>query len=164
MLHPRYKSKLKKEKHMQNMSISKLIGAAAGVFLLIAALISIPKLFENVDTTEYKIKQAAVTGAMTCHNESGWFWQLLGSVTTYDKTGTFYFSEDNVDGGEGDDSDPLPATFQGNSTGKVTGYLKYRLPKRFVQDPIARTPDSYIQNSMQADIHNDLVDDTSSIL
>ena len=115
---------------MQNMSIQKLIGLFAGVFLLIAVLISLPKLFENVDTTEYKIKQAAVSGAMSCHNESGWFLQALGSVTTYDKTGTFYFSEDNVDGGEGEDADPLPATFQGNSTGKVTGYLKYRLPSR----------------------------------
>jgi regulator of protease activity HflC (stomatin/prohibitin superfamily) len=116
--------------HMQNMSISKLIGLFAGVFLVIAILFSLPKIVENVDTTEYKIKQAAITGQMSCHNESGWFLQGLGSVTTYDKTGTFYFSEDNVDGGEGEDADPLPATFQGNSTGKVTGYLKYRLPNR----------------------------------
>lgn len=115
---------------MNNMSISKLIGYAGSIFLAIAIIIGIPMMVENVDTTEYKIKQAAVSGTMTCHSESGWFPQLLGNVITYDKTGTFYFSEDNIDGGEGDDSDPLNATFQGNSTGKITGYLKYRLPSK----------------------------------
>lgn len=115
---------------MNNMPISKLIGLVAGAVLLLALLIAVPQMVENVDTTEYKIKQAAITGDMTCHSESGWFLQSLGNVVTYDKTGTFYFSEENVDGGEGEDADPLNATFQGNSTGKVSGYLKYRLPSK----------------------------------
>jgi regulator of protease activity HflC (stomatin/prohibitin superfamily) len=116
--------------NMNNMSITKLLGIAAAAILAIALLISLPRLVENVDTTEFKIKQAAVTGTMSCHNEPGWFLQNLGSVVTYDKTGTIYFSEENLDGGESEDADPLPATFQGNSTGKVSGYLKYRLPRR----------------------------------
>jgi regulator of protease activity HflC (stomatin/prohibitin superfamily) len=112
------------------MSIYKLFSIVGITILIFAVLFTLPRIIENIDTTEYKIKQAAISGDMSCHNESGWFWQSLGNVVTYDKTGTFYFSEENIDGGEGEDADPLHATFQGNSTGKISGYLKYRLPSK----------------------------------
>lgn len=120
--------KLKTGNH--NMTIGRFLTLVGAFIIAMALIIMLPMMIENVDTTQYKIKQAAIVGTMTCHDTEGMFFQNLGKVVSYDKTGTFYFSEENIDGGEGDDSDPLPATFQGNSTGQVTGYLKYRLPIR----------------------------------
>jgi regulator of protease activity HflC (stomatin/prohibitin superfamily) len=112
---------------MEKLNIKRLAGIAVLAISIIIALFCLPQVFETVDSTEYVIKQAAFTGMMTCQNEPGMFLQAFGKINAYNKTGTFYFSEDNIDGGDGVEADPLPATFQGNSKATVSGYLKYRL-------------------------------------
>ena len=115
------------------------------------AFLSFSMVMENTNSTEYKIKQALGSGTMSCHNTPGWFWQLFGDVSTYDKTGTFYFSEENLDGGEGDDANPLTATFQGNSVGLVSGYFKYRLPVK-CEDEISLHSEYKNQESVRMDL------------
>lgn len=82
----------------------------------------------NIDSTEYVVKQAFASGTMSIHTEPGWYFKNFGKISEYDRTGTFYFSSEELDGGEGHDADPLQASFNGNSTAMVSGYLMYRLP------------------------------------
>jgi regulator of protease activity HflC (stomatin/prohibitin superfamily) len=82
----------------------------------------------NIDSTEYVVKQSFGTGELSVHQEPGWYFKNFGKVSEYDRTGTFYFSKEELDGGEGADAAALQASFNGNSTAEVSGYLKYRLP------------------------------------
>lgn len=82
----------------------------------------------NIDSTEYVVKQSFGTGELSVHQEPGWYFKNFGKISEYDRTGTFYFSKEELDGGEGADATALQASFNGNSTAEVSGYLKYRLP------------------------------------
>ena len=119
-----------KRKSMEKLNIKRIVVLASIAIIVLILLTQIGRIFENVNSTEYKIKQAAFVGTMSCHAEPGWFLQAFGDVYQYNKTGTFYFSSQKIDGGDGEEADPLPATFQGNSTAKISGYLKYRMPSR----------------------------------
>ena len=119
-----------KRNFMEKLNIKRIAMLVGIAIVSIILLTQLSRVFSSVNSTEYKIKQAAVTGTMSCHAEPGWFLQMFGDVYQYDKTGTFYFSSSKLDGGSGEEADPLPATFQGNSTAKISGYLKYRLPSR----------------------------------
>lgn len=82
----------------------------------------------NIDSTEYIVKQAFASGNLTVHQEPGWYMKNFGKISEYDRTGTFYFSKEELDGGENADATALQASFNGNSTAEISGYLKYRLP------------------------------------
>jgi regulator of protease activity HflC (stomatin/prohibitin superfamily) len=101
-----------------------IIGAVVGIIVIVCGF----NMFGSVDSTEYVVKQAAVSGNLSCVQEPGIFGKMFGKISEYDRTGTFYFSKEKLDGGDGEDAKPLGATFQGNSTAEISGYLKYRLP------------------------------------
>lgn len=82
----------------------------------------------NIDSTEYIVKQAFASGNLTVHQDPGWYMKNFGKISEYDRTGTFYFSKEELDGGENADATALQASFNGNSTAEISGYLKYRLP------------------------------------
>lgn len=106
---------------MNIKAIVALIAVFCAVFLGFSVI-------GNIDSTEYVVKQSFASGKMSIHTEPGWYFKNFGKISEYDRTGTFYFSSEELDGGEGRDADPLQASFNGNSTAMVSGYLKYRLP------------------------------------
>jgi hypothetical protein len=67
--------------------------------LAIIGAITLFNLFGTNGSTEYLIKQAAVTGNLSCITEPGVYGKMFGSVSQYDRTGTFYFSNEKLDGG-----------------------------------------------------------------
>lgn len=101
----------------------------------IGALIVIVGLFifgimavGTVDSTEYVVKQGVTNGELTVVSQPGPYLKMFGKISEYDRTGTFFFSEEDLDGGDNVAASPLDVSFQGNSTAKVSGVLKYRLP------------------------------------
>lgn len=106
----------------------KLIGLAVGGLVAILILASVGRsVFTTNDQGYYQIKQAAVSGEVTVHNESGTYLRLFGDVTTYHVSDMYYFSKSDLDGGKGSESDPIDIRFNDGGTAKVSGGIKFRL-------------------------------------
>lgn len=74
-------------------------------------------IFETNNFGNYQIKQAALTGKITAHNEAGLYYQGFGSITTYPVSEDVDF-EDNG----------LQVRFNDGSIAKVKGTVKFKLP------------------------------------
>lgn len=74
-------------------------------------------IFETNNFGNYQIKQAALTGEITAHNEAGLYYQGFGSITTYPVSEDVDF-EDNG----------LQVRFNDGSIAKVKGTVKFKLP------------------------------------
>lgn len=107
-------------------SIGVKWGSIFGIF--IALIIILTNMFGSIDSTEYIVKQGFATGEMTVHNKPGWYTKAFGKTQEYPRTGSFFFSEDDLDGGTDADAQPLLGTMMGNSEAKISGTLKFRLP------------------------------------
>jgi regulator of protease activity HflC (stomatin/prohibitin superfamily) len=105
----------------------KVIGVLLVIGLLVGA-IGFNSLVGSVDAREYHVKQAAVTGDLSVHAKPGWYGKMLGNIEEYPRTYTFYFSKDDLDGGDDAAAQALKATFMGNSTADVSGMVKVILP------------------------------------
>lgn len=102
-----------------------------GIVAIVLAVIGVIfglNMIGNIDSTEYVVKQSFASGALSVHPEPGWYFKNFGKIAEYDRTGTFYFSKEEIDGGSSADATALQASFNGSSTADVSGYLKYRLP------------------------------------
>lgn len=100
-----------------------------GIFIALAVLLFAGgSLFETNDRQNYQVKQAFITGAMTCRTTSGTYGQMFGDINTYKKASQYFFSKHKEEGGTGLSSAPINATFNGRSKADVTGFLKYELP------------------------------------
>lgn len=86
------------------------------------------QLFDTVDSREYHVRQAAITGDISVHSEPGVYAKLFGARVKYPRTMTFYFSSESLDGGDGADAKPLSSTFMGNSEADVSGMIMIELP------------------------------------
>jgi hypothetical protein len=101
----------------------------SGVVIAIAILIFAGgSLFETNDRENYQVKQAFMTGTMTCRTTPGTYGQMLGDINTYKVANQYFFSKHNEEGGTGLSAAPINATFNGRSKADVTGFLKYELP------------------------------------
>ena len=108
---------------------SKLI--TSGIFSIIGIIFLTffwGSILEDVDSREYHVKQAFGTGTLTVHGEPGIYFKNFGNIEKYPRTLTFYFSKEQLDGGNGAESAPLKATFMGNATADVSGMIKIILP------------------------------------
>lgn len=92
-----------------SLIITAIIGI---VFVCCAGMI-----FETNNFGNYQIKQAALTGKVTAHNEAGLYYQGFGSITTYPVSEDVDF-EDNG----------LQVRFNDGSIAKVKGTVKFKLP------------------------------------
>jgi regulator of protease activity HflC (stomatin/prohibitin superfamily) len=104
-----------------------LFGAGAAILLLVLMFFW-SSILENVDSREYHVKQAFGTGTLTVHGEPGIYFKNFGDIEKYPRTLTFYFSKEQLDGGDGAEAAPLKATFMGNATADVSGMIKIILP------------------------------------
>lgn len=102
------------------------IGIVTGVSLLLLGIF-LPQIAETNQEGNYQIKQAAITGDMTVRNKAGMYPQMFGSITTYQVSDMYYFSTSNLDGGAGEDSDPIGVRFNDGGTAVISGFIKFRL-------------------------------------
>ncbi len=110
------------------MFTPKKVGILAVVAVGLVTLFSLSsQIFETNMEGYYQIKQAAVSGEMTVRNEAGLYGQLFGTITTYQVSDMYYFSKSNLDGGPGEDTDPIKVRFNDGGTAEITGAIKFRL-------------------------------------
>ena len=113
---------------MNKTQVKLLGGLIGGVFLLLLITSTFRNLFVTNNQGYYQIKQAALTGVVTVHNESGTYPRLFGEITTYHVSDMYYFSKNDTDGGNDSLSDPINIRFNDGGTAKVSGGIKFRLP------------------------------------
>lgn len=108
--------------------IKLIIGAVAGLVLILAITTVSTQLFSTNDAGYYQIKQAAMTGEMTAHSEAGTYLRLFGNVTTYQVSDMHYFSKNDTDGGPSEVEGAIKIRFNDGGTAEVSGGIKFRLP------------------------------------
>ena len=113
---------------MNKTQVKLLGGLIGGVFLLLLITSTFRNLFATNNQGYYQIKQAALTGQVTVHSDSGTYARLFGDITTYHVSDMYYFSKSDNDGGSGSLSDPIDIRFNDGGTAKVSGGIKFRLP------------------------------------
>lgn len=107
------------------------MGGAA--LLTITGLILSSSIWETNKRGFFQVKQAFYTGTMTVRNAPGTYGQMFGDIKTYSIPGILYFSSDAQDKDDRSHNSlqtPISVTFNGASTAKVSGVLKYRLPSK----------------------------------
>jgi hypothetical protein len=111
----------------------KLIGAAVLGLVLVVALATVgSQVLSTNDAGYYQIKQAALSGELTVHDQPGTYLRWFGTVTTYQLSDMHYFSKNDADGGSSQEEQPIKIRFNDGGTAEVTGGIKFRLPS----DPV----------------------------
>lgn len=108
-----------------NIIKTGILGVAA--LAIVGLGLSAPKIVETNEAGNYQIKQAAVSGEISVRNEAGMYGQNFGSIHTYQVSDMYYFSTDDLDGGDGAESQPINVRFNDGGTAKVSGFIKFKL-------------------------------------
>jgi regulator of protease activity HflC (stomatin/prohibitin superfamily) len=109
------------------LSIPKKVWAGGiAIILLFALLLSAGRIFETVEKGTYQIKQAAITGEMSAHMNPGLYMQNFGDVQTWSKAETFYFTADDEEGSEYDQS--IEVRFNDGSLCDISGTTRIVMP------------------------------------
>lgn len=99
-----------------------VLGGIALVFVLVSAA----SIFETNTAGYFQVKQAAITGTLTCRMEPGTYLQMFGDIHTYPEASTFYFTADHETGEKKDQS--LPTRFNDGAKAMVSGSVRIILP------------------------------------
>jgi len=97
---------------------------AVGIIGLL--LICWGRMFETNSAGFMQVKQAAITGNLSCKSKPGMYLQLFGDIFTYPEATTFYFTVDKETGEKRDQS--LPTRFNDGARASVSGSVRVILP------------------------------------
>lgn len=103
--------------------------AAIIVIALVASLtvgLLSGSLLETNKAGFIQVKQAAVTGNLTCKLNSGTYFQNFGDIHTYEEASTFYFTADTETGEKRDQS--LQTQFNDGAKARISGSVRVLLP------------------------------------
>lgn len=108
------------------MSAQKIVTLILGIVFLLVAVFLGGKMFETNMAGFYQVKQAAISGGMSCRFEPGMYWQGFGEITTYPEADTYYFTKDGDSGEDRDQS--LPTQFNDGTKAYISGSLRVLWP------------------------------------
>lgn len=74
-----------------NFTLGRVIAAALGTILVVAALVAAPMLFENLDASEFMVVQSPISGDLKVYTDPGMQWQGFGTVTKYPRRNELKF-------------------------------------------------------------------------
>jgi hypothetical protein len=104
------------------LSVGRLAAAVIGGVVVMAALISGPMLFENLDAADIMVVQSPIAGDLTVHTEPGWKWQGFGTVTIYPRRKEYKFTP------EKDTPDGLSVRFYDGGHATLFGSVSWQMP------------------------------------
>lgn len=91
----------------------------------VICIMFIGKLVENLAAKDILVVQH-ITGAISIHKSPGPKLQLLGEISTYSMRGQFWFSTENDQGKEEDQS--IRVQFNDGGTGRISGSISWEMP------------------------------------
>jgi len=108
------------------MTPKRMFGAGLLVILIIVAFFCSFSLIENNDAEEIMVIQSPVSGELTWHTTAGMKWQGFGKVTTYQKRSQFWFSDQDDQGSELNQS--IKVRFNDGGHGQISGSIAWEMP------------------------------------
>ena len=105
-----------------NFSIGRIAAAVIGGVVVLAALISGPMLFENLDASDIMVVQSPIAGDLTVHVDPGWKWQGFGTVTVYPRRKEYKFTP------EKETPDGLSVRFYDGGHATLFGSVSWQMP------------------------------------
>jgi hypothetical protein len=72
--------------------MSRIIALVIAGVLVVASLIMLPMLFEDLDSSQVMVVQSPISGDLSVYTDPGMKWQGLGSVTKYPRRNEFKFN------------------------------------------------------------------------
>ena len=113
------------------MNVKRILGIAMVIGLGLFALGLSEQIVETNIAGFRQIKQAAITGDLTCRLEPGMYLQLFGKIHTYSEAETFFFTADDETGEKRNQS--LPTRFNDGAKAQTSGSLRVILPQDCAQ-------------------------------
>jgi regulator of protease activity HflC (stomatin/prohibitin superfamily) len=107
---------------MEHFSIKRIAAIIFVVVALIVVGLCSSSIFETNDAGNVQVKQAAVSGTMSCQLNPGMYLQNFGDIHTYKEASSFYFNK----GQRGNFS--LPTRFSDATKADVAGTVRVLLP------------------------------------
>lgn len=108
--------------------MKKMIGIIVVLAILGAAGFTFSSYLVSTNKAGYyQIKQAAVTGTISIHDEPGMYGKFFGTITTYQISDMNYFSKSDLEGGAGEAAAPIKVRFNDGGTADISGSIKFRL-------------------------------------
>lgn len=109
------------------MKAKQTFGIVMTAVMILIAFTLGEQLVETNNAGYMQVKQAAISGVLTCHMEPGMYLQLFGKITTYSEAETFFFTADNETGERRNQS--LPTRFNDGAKAQTSGSLRVILPR-----------------------------------
>lgn len=108
------------------VSIKQIVLAVGAVFTLIFGISMMSNMSETVGADEIVVMQNPLDGKLNVWATPGWRYQNFGKLTRYKKSAQFWFSADNKEGGEENQS--IKVRFNDGGHANVSGSLRFDLP------------------------------------
>ncbi len=109
------------------MKIKRIIGISLLLGILVISSLVGGNIFETNDAGYMQVKQAAISGHLTCRMEPGMYGQWFGDIHTYSEAETFFFTADRETGAMRNQA--LPTRFNDGAKAQVSGSLRIILPR-----------------------------------
>ena len=106
--------------------ISRLIKLVVAILVLVFVWVGLHRLVYNVKANEIVVQQDPVSGHLHVWNDPGMHNQWFGSAEAYSKSGQFWFSVKEDQGGKKDES--IEIRFNDGGTAHISGSLRFDLP------------------------------------
>lgn len=109
-----------------NWTVGKIIARVVALVFVVAVIVSIGNLFENLDAKQIMVIQSPVSGKLTWYTSPGVKWQGFGSITKYNKRDQYWFSSQADQGTSGDQS--IKVRFNDGGHAQISGSMAWELP------------------------------------
>ena len=104
------------------------IGMAVMVVMVIIGITCMGQIVETNKDTNYQVKQAAVTGSMSAKMTPGMWMQNFGTIKTWPKAETIFFTTDKDTTDDKDTDTSMAVRFVDGSNCKISGTGRILLP------------------------------------
>ncbi|MBN2508837.1 MAG: hypothetical protein JXB03_01125 [Spirochaetales bacterium] len=138
------------------VSVSRVLFAMVVVAALVGLVFVSDQLFETNKAGYYQVKQAFLSGKMTVRTEPGVYNQFFGRITEYQFSDMYYFSKSVLEGGGGEESNPIQVRFNDGGTAMVSGSIKFKLSRR-IEDQLELHEDFKNYDAVKQDLVRQVV-------
>lgn len=108
--------------------VKLIAGTVIGLIVVIAIYLVGSQLITTNNAGFVQVKQGALDGQLTIHDQAGPYLRAFGTITTYQVSDMHYFSKNDADGGKSEVEGAIKIRFNDGGTAEVTGGIKFRLP------------------------------------
>jgi regulator of protease activity HflC (stomatin/prohibitin superfamily) len=108
------------------MTNRQIVAMALAAIVLVAILLSLGSIAENLDAKQVMVIQSPVAGDLNWYTTSGVKWQGFGKVTLYNRRSQYWFSAKDDQGEKTNDS--IKIRFNDGGHAQISGGISWEMP------------------------------------